>query len=154
MIKTVATSVLSMFLAAPISAQVPVYTNKPVAKTTLPRYQITPEEYQSLLAHQFVYVPPVAPQRELPGPTVAIASYTPPVVLQTPFYVMPYLGQGHRSSGFSYGYGGRASRQPERREPEARPRETRQQPTPAPPLAPTPRPAPRSMGLRIPNEGR
>ncbi len=159
MIKTVAASVLSMFLAAPLSAQVPVYTNKPIAKTTLPRYQITPEEYESLLAHQFVYVPPADPQRES-GPTVAIASYTPPVVLQTPlpppswladpFYMMPYPGWGRRSYGYSEGYGGIASRRPERRDPEARPRETRQQPTPVPTPAPTPAPrhTPRSSGIK------
>ena len=118
MIRILAASVVSIFIAAPLSAQVPVYTNKPTAKTAPPRHQITPEEYQSLLAHQFVYVPPADRQRELLGPTVAIASYTPPVVLQTPlpqpswlaepFYMMPYTGWGHRSYG--YRYGGKASR--------------------------------------------
>lgn len=160
MIKTIAASVLSIFLAAPLSAQVPVYTNKPIAKTTAPRHQITPEEYQSLLARQFVYVPPADPQREL-GPTVAIASYTPPVVVQTPlpppswladpFYMMPYPGWGHGNYGYSYGYGGIASRRPGRREPEARPRETRQQPTPVPTPtpSPTPRHTPRLSGITM-----
>jgi hypothetical protein len=161
MVRIVAASFLWTFIAASLSAQVPVYTNKPIAKTAPPRHQITPEEYQSLLAHQFVYVPPTDPQRESKGPTVAIANYTPPVALQTPLpapswlaepiYMMPYTGWGRGSYGHSYGYSGKPSHRSEpsvRREPQVRPRETRHQPAPASTPA-APRQTPRPMGIKI-----
>jgi hypothetical protein len=151
MIRIVAASVLSMFIAAPLSAQVPVYTNKPIAKTSAPRHQITPEEYQSLLAHQFVYVPTPDPQRESLPPSVTIANDTPPVVLQPPIYMMPYNSWEHRSYGYSFGYGGKTSHRSERsgpREPAVRPRETHQPPTQVSTPA-VPRQTPRPIGLTI-----
>jgi hypothetical protein len=151
MIRLVAASVVSMCIAAPLCAQVPVYTNKPIAKTPPPRHQITPEEYRSLLAHQFVYVPPADPQRESLRPIVTIADYTPPVILQPPTYMMPYTGWQHPTYGHSFGYGGKPSHRSEvsaRRDPEVRPRETRHQPTPAPTPAP-PRQTPRPIGITI-----
>jgi hypothetical protein len=140
-----------MFIAAPLSAQVPVYTNKPIAKTPPPRHQITPEEYQSLLAHQFVYVPPAEPQRTYAAPVVVQSPLPPPSWQAEPIYIMPFTGWAQRSYGYSYGFGGKPSHRserPMRREPEVRPRETRPQPTPVS-TTPAPRPAARPIGITI-----
>jgi len=82
---TVIPLVLLVVLAAttaPVAAQVPVYTNadlgKPLARITT----ITPEQFASIVARQFVYQPPWPT-----GPTVTIVPYAPPVQV-----VQPWLG--------------------------------------------------------------
>jgi hypothetical protein len=67
---------LAMLATAPALAQVPVYTNADLGK---PRHVFTPaltaDEYRSLLAHQFVYVPTRPSWYWFDhGPSVAIAA--------------------------------------------------------------------------------
>lgn len=105
-------------LAASSFAQVPIYTNADLGK---PRQVVTPtitaDEYRSLLAHQFVYVPTRSPWLAYGfGPSVAIAA-TPsspydsfltlpaPTRLDgTPYSEPPweqrwYVGRGFRAGG-------------------------------------------------------
>lgn len=84
---------LAFFPAAPVIAQVPVYSNATLGTPPAMRHVLTPEEYRSLLAHQFVYVPPGPSWRERPGPRVGVSTWTMPTAAalrQTPSYAQPW----------------------------------------------------------------
>jgi hypothetical protein len=101
MMKTALLAAALLLTTAPAFAQVPVLTNADLGKHVPQRIVLTPEQWQSLVAHQFVYVP--SPRHEWGGARVTIIPdstphpYIPPTYpLQPPFYmstsVGPYFG--------------------------------------------------------------
>jgi hypothetical protein len=117
--------VLGMLSPAPAFAQGSApQTSRPVVTITnadlgkpaaRPQIPLTPEVWQSLVAHQFVYVPVARPDDG--GAHVAISTWTSPTAeaiersnysLSTPFFLNTYLGPypyGHASAwrGFAIG---------------------------------------------------
>jgi hypothetical protein len=90
-------------LASSAFAQVPVYSNRdsgapqPVAA----RHVITPAEYQSLVAHQFVCACGLPRFEVSGGSSAAVAHFTtqplpPTYPLQTPWSMWSYTGHGSR----------------------------------------------------------
>jgi hypothetical protein len=94
--------VLSMMMSAAAAAQtsapaapkepIRVYTNASLGKPVAQPHTLTPAEWQSLLAHQFVYVPPSRPDYGGARVTVIADStpqpYIPPTYpLSTAFYM-------------------------------------------------------------------
>jgi hypothetical protein len=70
------------FTTASAFAQVPVYTNADLGKPLKHPHKTTPEEFRSIVAHQFVYVPKA--DRDFEGPRVTIVPYTPPAQYPVP----------------------------------------------------------------------
>src|ERR1700737_3046229 len=84
--KTLLIGAAFFLAAASASAQVPVYTNADLGKPLKHPHKTTPEEFRSIVAHQFVYVPKADPprDRDFDGPRVTIVPYTPPAQYALP----------------------------------------------------------------------
>jgi hypothetical protein len=82
--KTLLIGAAFFLTTAPAFAQVPVYTNADLGKPMKYPHKTTPEEFRSIVAHQFVYVPKVDPRRDFEGPRVTIVPYTPPAQYALP----------------------------------------------------------------------
>jgi hypothetical protein len=82
--KTLLIGAALFFATASSFAQVPVYTNADLGKPLKHPHKTTPEEFQSIVAHQFVYVPRVDLRRDFDGPRVTIVPYTPPAQYALP----------------------------------------------------------------------
>ena len=107
--KTLLIGAAFLLTAASAFAQVPVYTNADLGKPLKHPHKTTPEEFQSIVAHQFVYVPKVHPRRDFDGPRVTIVPYPPPAQYALPptYPLDPSWYSQQAFYPFVY-YGGRA----------------------------------------------
>jgi hypothetical protein len=69
--------ILLLFVASPAVGQVRVWTNADLGKPLTHPHTTTPEEWRSIVAHQFVYVPTADPE-PADGPHVSVIRYIPP----------------------------------------------------------------------------
>lgn len=102
---------LFCFVGTPAFAQVPVYTNADLGKPLQQTHTLTPAEYQSLVANQFVCACGVPHYQG--SATVTVANWTMPTAdrlrptypLQPPFAMWSYTGRNPHIPAYGFTVG-------------------------------------------------